>query len=215
MFAKDRDLLALEPNLFRDVVWAGQRLVRTVSATVSGTTLTLNAPVVDFEQAGVGAGHVATVDGVSYEVVERLSATEATISRLRTSESEPVIPPSPATSRPAHVVTFAPQLAMAHRQVLAMVGIDAEDPGGLGMPTASDITNPEALGRVEVLVALHAILSAASALSGPDSPMGRRAEMYRRWLWEERQRAVARIDLDGDGEPDVARRLNIVQLVRA
>src|SRR3954470_14123560 len=70
MFASDRDLLAMEPNLFRDVGWVGQRLVSGTGG-VAGTTLTLTAQDVDFEDGGVGAGCVVLVDGAPYEVLAR------------------------------------------------------------------------------------------------------------------------------------------------
>jgi len=214
MFAQDRDLLALEPGLFRDVVWIGQRLVKDDSASISGTTLTLSSPDVALDAAGVGAGHVATVDGVSYEITQVLTGTTATISRVRADTGDAVIPPSPATGKVAHVVTFASQIGVVHRQVLGMLGIEPSDPVAPGRPGETDITNPKTIVRVEVLGALYLILSAAASLSGPESALGKRAEVYRRWLCQERQRVAARIDLDGDGEPDVTRRLNLIQLMR-
>ncbi len=59
MFALDRDLLALEPNLFRDAAWAGQRVVSGVG-DVAGETLTLLTQDVDFEG---GLVHVRAKDG--------------------------------------------------------------------------------------------------------------------------------------------------------
>ena len=82
MFISDRDLFALEPNLFRDAAWVSQTLVQG-TGSISGSTLTLSAQDVDFEAAGVEAGHVARVDDAPYEVMERLSATSVRLSRLR------------------------------------------------------------------------------------------------------------------------------------
>ena len=70
MFATDRDLLALEPNLFRDVGWVSQRLV-VGTGSISGTTLTMSAQDVAFDGAGVGAGSVVVVDSAAYEVRAR------------------------------------------------------------------------------------------------------------------------------------------------
>ena len=60
MFAQDRDLLALDPNLFRDVAWSGQRLVSGVG-NISGTTLTLTSQDVTLEAAAITA---FVMDGV-------------------------------------------------------------------------------------------------------------------------------------------------------
>ncbi len=214
MFATDRDLLVLEPNLFRDVAWAGQRLV-SATGSISGATLTLSQFDVDLASAGVTAGHVATVDGVSYEVLTRLSPASATVSRLRAGTTDPALPPSPASGRPVTIASFRPQIALIHHQVLRMLGIEPMDPPALGRPTETSITNPDALARLEALGALHLILAAAAALEPPGGPLGARADLYRARFGDERQRAAARIDLDGDGLPDATRRLNVIQLMRA
>ncbi len=212
MFASDRDLLLLEPNLFRDVGWVGQRLTRASSSSVSGTTLTLTSPDVPLDAAGVEAGNVAIVNGVGYEVVARLSSTQLTISRPRARLDDPVQPPSPATGVEAFVHTFAPQLAIVHAQLLRMVGIEPDDPAS--EPGPSRIVNPTALTRIEALGALFMVFAAASAAAGPESPAGKRAEFYRLRFAEERERAVVRLDLDGDGVADATRRFNVVQFVR-
>lgn len=216
-FATDRDLLLFEPDLFRDVGWAGQRLVSATGA-ISGTTLTISAYDVDLAAAGVTTGHVVVVDGAAYEVIERLSATTATISRLRASEADPTIPPSPVTGKPTAIHTFAPQMAMIEHQVLRMLGIEPTlTPEALGDPTAvtaASIKNPEALSRAVCFGTLHLVFSAAAALSPPDSPNWVRADLYRNRFINERQRAAAMIDTDGDGIPDATRRLNVMQLIR-
>lgn len=210
MFITDRDLLLLEPNLFRDVGWAGQRLVQGLG-TIVGTTLTLSGFDLDFEEAAVDAGHVVSVGITAYEVIERLSATTVTISRLRVHSSDPVQPPSPVADLATEVFTYSPQIALVHAQVLRLLGID---PDAVESPTENDITNPEALKRIEALGTLHLVFSAAGALGEPGSGLLARADMYRDRFAAERRRVAARIDLDGDGVPDATRRLNLVQLVR-
>ena len=217
MFASDRDLLVLEPNLFRDVGWLGQRLVRGV-CTVSGTTLT--ATGVDFVGAGVGAGFVALVDGAALEVVARLSATALTVSRPRGSASDAPIAPTAGSGKQVIVGTFVPQIAVAHRQVLAMLGLtrvgSVRDPGGV---SESAVTNGAELALLESLGALNLIFAAASAATGPLAGNGvsgelARSELYRRRFAAERGRVEARLDLDGDGVADAARRPTAVRFVR-
>jgi hypothetical protein len=219
MLATDRDLLSLEPNVFRDVGWIGQRLVKG-TCTIAGTTMTMLTQDVTLEAAGVGAGFVAVVDGTAYEVIARLSATAATVSRVRGSASEPILPPSPVTNVAVVVPTMRPQMAMIERQVLRMAGLEpGTTPGTEASPTEGNIVKPEQLARLVTLGALHVIFAAAAAPGEPGSigasgsPVSR-AEMYRRRFAEERSRVIVELDLDGDGEVDATRRLNAMQLVR-
>lgn len=216
MFASDRDLLIFEPNLFRDVGWLGQRLLKG-TGSISGTTLTISAFDVGFDAAGIAAGHIVTVDGVAYEVLARLSASQATISRLRAMADDPALPPSAVTGKETFIVSFAPQLAQVHGQVIRMLGIEPQDPvlpGVPGTPTEASITNPEALRTVEALGALFLIYAAASALAGSAGDSSERAEWYRRRFMQERERIAVRLDVDGDGLPDATRRLAMGQWVR-
>ncbi len=213
MFVSDRDLLVVEPNLFRDVVWVGQKLGESASATVAGTTLTMTGIDVDLDQSGVGAGHVAVVDGVGYEVIARLGIDSATISRVRLTDQDAVIVPSPVAGVRAFVMTFGPMMAVVHRRILLMLGID---PDGAVEDSLSEssIVNPKALRLVEVFGTLHMVYSAASVLGGPESSYGQRAEVYRRLFCQERGRVWVRMDIDGDGVADSTRRLNAAMLER-
>lgn len=201
-FAMDRDLLVLEPRLFVDLVWIGQRRFAGTVAT-SGTVLI--GAAADFEAAGVEAGGVMTVGGASYEVIERLSPTQLRVSLVRGSKAEDPRAPGGAggLSGAGSVVSFGPQLELVHRQLLAMAGLE----------DASGVVNGSELVLVEALGALHLVYAAASAGSGRDS-MAARAEMYCRRFAAERSRVRVAIDLDGDGRVDATRRLNASVVVR-
>lgn len=207
MLASDRDLLVVEPNLFRDVGWLSQRVLRA-SGAISGTTLTISSADGAFDTARVGAGSIVTVDGIAYEVVERLSATQATLSRPRASAADPIVPPAAVTGKDTWVITFAPQIAAVHREVMARLGI------GEGGPAESAIVNPSALVRLEVLGTLAMVWGAASALSGPESPAAERAAWYRSRFARERESVSVRLDLDGDGVQDAARHSGSTRMVR-
>lgn len=214
MYATDRDLLVIEPNLFRDYFWVGQRLTRGVGS-VSGTTLSIAAPEVAFDAANVGAGHVVCVNGVGYEVTARLSATQLTISRVRAEGSTAIVPPSAATSVECWVATFAPQIEMTHRQVLRMAGIvPGPGPYAAGEVGEGAVTNAAELVRLEALGALHLIHSAASAGAAMDAPAARRASLYRRLFGDERSRVRVEVDTNGDGVGDAVRGLNVVVVGR-
>ncbi|MFN0011802.1 MAG: hypothetical protein ACKVS8_09190 [Phycisphaerales bacterium] len=213
MFAADRDLLVLEPNLFRDVSWLGQRLF-TGLCTISGTTLTASG--VDFAALGVDAGHVVLVDGASLEVVARVNATTLTVSRPRAGLDDAAIAPLAGIARPLSITTFAPQLGIVHRQVLAMLGLlEAASEVEPEVLTESAVMNPRDLRLLEALGTLHLVFAAlggAGAVAG--SPESGRAEMYRQRFAAERGRVSARIDTDGDGLADATRRPSVMMLVR-
>lgn len=209
MFTKDRDLLALEPTLFRDIAWAGQRLL-TGAGSTSGTTLTLIAG--DASLADITTGHVVLVDGLPLEVLGRTGPQALTVSLLRESAAAPAIPPPALAAKPVTVNTFAPQIAIVHAQLLRAVGIDDAVPDA---PAESAITNAAALRLVESLGALHLIFSAAATLAGPMSSLAARAQLYQHRFRLERARTAVRLDLDGDGETDTIRHLHIYRLLRA
>lgn len=207
MFCTDRDLLALEPNLFRDGGWVAQRLVYGTAA-IAGTTLTVSSPDVEFDDAGIGEGHIALVDGTPYEVIERLSATTLTVSRLRASTSDDPIPPTPVSSKPLTIHTFNPQIAIVHRQLLAMLGLGASGSGE--DLTENEVTNPGDLTHLEALGALHLVFAVLAGPGGGNwADRGfSRMHLYQERFAAERSRALAYLDTDGDGLPDAARRFN-------
>jgi hypothetical protein len=217
MFAQDRDLVALEPNLFRDVAWLGQRR-SAGSATTSSGEVTVAGFDVNLEDGGVEAGFVMLIDSVAYEVIERLTATTATLSRLREEPSGEPILPHDFSSRPYSVHSTRPQIALAHRRVLRMIGVDPDGaatgaaPGEA--PGEASVLNPDGLRHIEALGALAIVYSAAAALSGPDSALAARSALYRMRFNEERRQAFAVLDLDGDGEPDATRRLSLPPMRR-
>ncbi len=200
-FANDRDLLALEPGLFRDCGFLGQRLSKS-TASISGTTLTASSPDVDFIAAAVAAGHVPLVGGVPCEVVSVTSTTQLVVSRLRESRTGPVLPPPPATSQECVIGTFQPQIALAHGQLLAMAGLEPT-----GSSPGAQALSDDAVIRLEATLTLSLIWAAAAALSGDGSAAWSRAEWYRSRAAAERGRVRMPIDTNGDGIADASRSL--------
>lgn len=78
----------------------------------------------------------------------------------------------------------------------------------------SRLTNPGAFTRVTCLGALQAIYSAGAVVAGLNSPAWAKARMYAERFALERERIVAQIDTNADGEPDAVRRVNLSRLVR-
>jgi len=207
MFALDRDLLVFEPGLFRDVSWLGFKRISTIGALV-GTTVTINTG--SFVTKEIAAGHVLIFDGVPLEVVSVESATQATVSVLRSDLSSSAVPWFDASNRGVAVYDFGAQRAMVHRQILTMLGFDPDAEGFSG----SVVTNPGALVRLEALGTLHLIYASAAAPGRGSDGFDQRAQMYKERFGAERERVVAAIDLDGDGIAETTRRPNAFVLVR-
>jgi hypothetical protein len=216
MFASDRDLLVYEPRLFLDAGWLGQRLVLASGGVVGGVA---TAAGVNMAAVGVQAGGVLSYTGASFEVVSVLGTGGAVVSRLRASVTDAALPtPDVASQTTLEVVTFRPQLAVVHGQLLRMLGIEPQD-AREGALTESAVVNPGSLTRLECLGALHLIYAAAAAAAAPGGlgaglSYGERALMYRERFAAERLRVSVLIDADGDGEPEVTRRPGVGFLVR-
>lgn len=210
MFTLDRDLLALEPTLFRDVAWLAQRPL-SAQGNVSGTTLTLTTG--SLAAALIETGHVAVIDDIPCEITAIASATEATVSLLRASRTDPPIPPPPKTGATVTITTFRPQIALAHDRLMREFGIgDAAYPGG---PGESAILNGEALIPLEAAGALALIFASAAALAATGSPLHARAHSWQTRFALARRDARITLDLDGDGRPDSIRTLASWSMARA
>lgn len=218
MFATDRDLLVLEPRLFSDVSWATQTLLAAANGAIdsAGTMLTVSGA--SFTSLGIDEGFIALVAGVPLEVISRESATELIVSKLRATVNDSPIRTATGTNLAVFVGTFRPQIALVHEQLLRALGI-APDPPGVqddpNMPTESRITNRADLALAEALGALHLIYASAAAMAGSESPQWTKALNYRDRFMAERRRLIARLDLDGDGTPEVFRRASVLQFLRA
>lgn len=216
-FATDRDLLVLEPNLFRDggwVGWAGQRLSRG-TATIAGSTLTAT-PDVAFDSASVDAGHILTIAGASYEVTARLSGTQLTLSRVRASPADPALPPSPVPSPAEFVIqTFAPQIAMAHQQILSLAGLERAGSAAAlaGAKHEGQVLLDPDLVRLECLGALAIIWSGAAGLLGAGAPGLERAAWFHERFARERQSVRVRLS-SGSGLAEEIRSLSAARLSR-
>ena len=208
MFAQERDMLAVEPHAFTDALWAGRRLA-SGTASISGTTLTSSSSSASFTDAQAAPGQVIVFNGVPLEVVSVTSGTVLEVSRLRASVLDAALPPAPATGLAFTLVSFAPQIAIVHRQLMGMLGLDGpESPGEEAIVDTAPLAHAEALG------ALHLVYAAASALSGPSSALGARAVMYAEMFSRARRTLAVGLDLDGDGEIDATRRATLMHLVR-
>ena len=218
-FSADRDLLALEPNLFRDVAWSAQTRLSASDASVTSTTLTSASS--NFASARIAPGMVALVNEAPLEIVSVDSDTTLTISRLRDTADDDPIPPLPVASGGSlRVATFGPQRGIVHRQLLAALGLDPapspdDEEEGTPRPHAGNVVNTHDLALIESLGALHLILSSAAALVGEASTLWTKAALYRDRFDHARRRLGAHLDLDNDGVADAIRHITVMHLTRA
>jgi len=211
MFSNDVDLVRLEPGLFDVVGWSSQRLLVATGAITSGVLL-LTAPG-DAQAAGVQPGDVIQVGGVPMEVLTVAFGDVVLVSRIGEFGATPIVPLDQPSAK-VEVTTFRPQIGLVHRQILRSIGIDPDGPLEEGEPGVAAVLNPDGLRLLESLGALHMVFSAAAAISPGGSPLAERAAWYRERFADERSRAVARMDTDGDGRVDATRRPSVVPLVR-
>lgn len=226
MFAQDRDLLIHEPTLFDTVGFAAQRLVGPVTASIAAGSTLLDLDAGDMETPDVGPGEVVALSGLgTVEVVSRVTFQALAVSRLRADVNAAAVAPSEsAWSGEATVWTFAPQIALVHRSLLAAMGIEeGEAPGEGAEPTggghgpvfyASQLVDTHPWRHAEALGALHLVYAAASVNKTTDDPLWHAAERYRVAFAGARETLKARIDTDGDGEAELIRSMNTHQLTR-
>ena len=209
-FATDRDLLAFEPNLFRDVPFLSQQRLTAIDAAIAGNILTSAS---DFAVLGISVGDVVLVNDQPLEVLAREDANTLTVSQLRTSLIDAAIAPAPVAAGSLVVRTFAPQIALVHQSLLRMIGIDPDSntEDDLGEDA---ILSLSLMARLESLGALERIYSAALTLTGDNDAVTAKAADYCKRFREAINRAAIRIDTDADGQADLERRPAIVTFTR-
>ena len=214
-FANDRSLLLLEPNLFIDVVFTGQKLIDASDGVTSGTTLSSASS--DFVEQNVHTGQVAVVEGVSYEILDVLSATALTISRLRADEESAAVPPPSGSNLSISIVTFDPQIALVHQQIMRVIRSHAPDSIVVGSDE-NDVKNAilrtEPLKQIEAMGTLFVIFSGASVFASDDDSFWRKARLYEDRFRQAVARYELKFDTDGDGNAESTHHLNTIQFVR-
>ena len=216
-YCSDVDLLHWEPNVLREAAFASQTLLAGTGA-LAGTTFTI--PAGSFADANVSAEHVIVLGGEvngCFPIVEVTSGTQLTLSVLYDDLSDPAeADPSPVgtvASVPFTIRTFWPQRLIATEMLQQAAGAGAARPG----ETPAAIVNPgSSVRRTCTLGTLQMIYSALAAAVGDDSEHYRvRADLYERLYRRAIRNTKVEIDLDGDGQADTARALNVLSLRRA
>lgn len=215
MLVTNRDLLVLEPRVFNDLGWIGQRLHRATDATMIAGGVGVTDASAPFAGLGIDAGHVLVINGTPVEIASVDSPTQATISVVRAAVTDTPIPARALTGTVTiECFTFAPQIAQAHERIIRGLGL-ALGPTAEGGAIGEDrIVNAGDVARVIAMGAMHLIMAAATPLVADPSGTRSKTEAYRERFAAARRGLVAEVDLDGDGIADAARRVSLVHLVR-
>lgn len=123
MLCADIDILKLEPALFAGTSFPfpSQSLCRGVNGVLAGTAFSASGE--NFSSRGVGAGHViymsdgiGNIDGV-YEIISVVSATQLTLSIVRSDESVSPISIGVGSNLYYRISTFGPQIAQSEYEL--------------------------------------------------------------------------------------------------
>jgi hypothetical protein len=206
----DRDLLVIEPSIFVGAAAVATTLLSVADAEVSGTSLT--SATAAFEANGIDEGHVAVVDGVPVEVLDRVADTQLSISLPRASADDAAIAPGDGTGLALAVRTFKRTIQRMQDQLLRRIGVDVDHPTNPLSEAA--ILNVESAGHALALRVIAQAFAEASALNPDDDALRAQATLYQQSADRELLQTEVVLDLDGDGVADATRRLDVIALVR-
>lgn len=215
-FSSDRDILKYEAILLADLHFPWQVLSEGTGGVLSGTTFTVSGE--DFSTAGVGAGSVVylksgdgTVDGI-YEIVSVDSASELTVSILRTDDENDAIRVGDGSNVSYRIGTFDVQAEQVGYELTQHFGIR---PGFAESEySVEDVVDVSVLREVSVFAVIAVVY--ATLGSGADDGEGywKKSLHYQRLFEKARERCRLLIDSGDDGVSDVRRDGGIVRLVR-
>jgi hypothetical protein len=205
-FSNDVDILNYEPILFGELHLPWQVLAAGRGGILSGTTFAANGA--DFVSALVTTGQViylqsadSSVDG-AYEIVSVDSATELTVSVIRTDSSGAPIAPPAATDITYRISTFGPQASEVGFQLTEYFGIRP------GNPTSDvdveDILDTDVLKRASVFAIISSVY-AILASKANDENFWSKSKHYQKLFQMARERCQLSIDIGGDGVADITR----------
>lgn len=215
-FCTDIDLLYWEPNLFRDAAFASQTLL-SGTGDLAGSTFTIDAG--SLTAAHIVGNLVITLTGTiagCYPIISVNSATQLTLGVLHDAmfpdgATPTASPVGTANDLSFSIRTFSPQIRVVSDMLKQATGLV---PGSV-LEEEADILNPEVLRKACVPGALQMIYSALGAMAEEPATLNARAAFYERLYRRALRNARVELDIDGDGQADTVRLLNVVDLVRA
>jgi hypothetical protein len=203
-FSNDVDILKYEPMLFGQLHLPWQVIAEGKGGTLSGTTFT--AAGADFISAGVCAGgviYLASVDKVldgAFEIVSVDSATQLSVSVLRSDSQADAVAPPAAGDISFRISTFAPQANEVGFQLTEYFGIRPGNPvSDYGVEDVLDTSVLKPASVFAVLACVYAMLAGKAQ----DENFWRKSLYYQKLFNKAKERARLSIDLGSDGVVDV------------
>ncbi len=214
-FSSDVDILKYEPILFSELHLPWQVLASGTGATLAGTTLTVSDA--NFESAGVspdGVAYLRSTDGLldgAYEIVSVDSATQLTVSVLRSDTANTPVAPPAADDVTYRISTFEPQAGEAAFQLTEYFGIRPGD--ATSTITVDDIVDTEGLRRASAFLVIASVYAMWTSRTDCET-FWRKSLHYRQFFENARQRCHLSVDLGSDGVADITRVGGAIRLVR-
>jgi len=214
-FSNDADILKYEPVLFGELHLPWQVLTAGTGGALSGTAFTDSGA--DYVGAGVearGVVYMASADGVldgAYEIVSVDSATQLSVSVIRSDSLDDAIAPPAASDISYRVGTFGPQAGEAAFRLTEYFGIKPGNPASdIG---AEDILDADVLRRASVFAVISSVY-AMLASKAKDENFWNKSLHYQKLFEKAKERCRLSIDLGADGVADVTRVGASMRLVR-
>ncbi|NIP23355.1 MAG: hypothetical protein GWN67_04495 [Phycisphaerae bacterium] len=214
-FSSDVDILKYEPVLFGELHLSGQVSAAGTGGTLSGTTFTASGA--DFVGAQVSAGGViymhtgdGTLDG-AYEIVSLDSATQLSVSVIRSDSADAAIAPPSATGISYRISTFLPQAGEIGFRLTEHFGIKPGNPASIY--EAGDVLDTDVLRRVSVFGVISNVY-AMLASKAEDENFWKKSFHYQKLFERAKERCRLNIDVGSDQVSDVTRVGAFVRLVR-
>lgn len=205
-FSNDADILKYEPILFGELHLPQQVLATGTGGTLSGTTFTASGA--DFVSAQVSAGSVVylqsadgTLDG-TYEIVSVDSATELSVSVIRSDAEMAAVAPPAATDVSYRISTFGPQTNEVGFQLTEYFGISPGNPAS--DIDVEDILDTDVLKRASVFAVISSVY-AMLASKVKDENFWKKSLHYQKLFARARERCRLSIDIGSDGVVDVTK----------
>lgn len=214
-FSNDTDVLKYEPTLFGELHLPGQVLASGTGGELNGTTFTVSGA--DFTSSQVLAGGVVymqSADGLldrAVEIVSVDSATQLTVSVLRSDLDDDAIAPPAATNISYRISTLAPQADEVGFRLTEYFGIGPGNP--VSDIDADDILDASVLKQASVFAVISSVY-ATLASKAEDEIFWKKSMHYQRLFERARQRCRLSIDVGSDGVADITFTGASVRLVR-
>jgi hypothetical protein len=214
-FSNDADILKYEPVLFGELHLPWQVLAAGTGGALSGTTFTASGA--DFVNAQVLTGGVINLrsaDGLldgAYEIVSVNSATQLTISVIRSDSEDPAVSPPAASDITYRVSTFGPQASEVGFQLTEYFGIRPGNPASIY--EVKDVLDTDVLKRASVFAVISSVY-AMLASKVKDENFWKKSLHYQTLFERARERCRLSIDAGSDGVADVTKGGASVKLVR-